>query len=193
MQQSAGKHLLERSSDAKEQALLRAIARGSRDAMAALYRNYYPRLFRFLHRLSHDYSLTEELVNDVMLVVWQSADKFQGASKVSTWILGIAYRQGLKKLSKRRLPLAQDSGRIETPVDERQTVERRDLIVKALSRLTPNHRLMIEFVLYLGLSYREVADVVGCPVNTAKTRVHHARKQLREILTTLGYRNEAGQ
>ena len=47
--------------------------------------------------------------------------------------------------------------------------------------------MMIESVLYLGMTYREVAEVAGCPVNTAKTRVHHARKKLRATLIRMGY------
>lgn len=188
MRTSADKHPLASSSDAKERVLLTAIAGGSRAAIAELYENYYPRLFRFLHRLSHDYSLTEELVNDVMLIVWRSADTFKGASKVSTWILGIAYRQCLKRLRKRQLPQVDVAGDVESPIDEREAFEQRDLIETALRQLTPQHRLMIEFVLYLGMSYEEVAEIVDCPVNTAKTRVHHARKRLRSILTVYGGR-----
>lgn len=175
-------------SDADDQRLLAAIALGDRDAIAEFYDIYFPRLFKFLHRLSHDYGLTEELINDVMLIVWRSADQFRGTAKVSTWVLGIAYRQCMKKLRKRRIPRFDSQTRPDYPVEHRDTVELDDLIANALSALTPEHRMMIESVLYLGMTYREVAELVGCPVNTAKTRVHNARKKLRCILAKQGYR-----
>ena len=126
-------------------------------------------------------------MNDVMLVVWRSADKFRGDSKVSTWILGIGYRQCMKKLRKNRLPSAGRREPDEVPFHSCEAVELDDVIAKALAELSPEHRMMIESVLYLGMTYREVAEIAGCPVNTAKTRVHNARKRLRAVLSNLGY------
>lgn len=175
------------SQDAHERQLLNSVAAGDQEAISELYELYFPRLFKFLYRLSHDYGLTEEVVNDVMLVVWRSADNFRGESKVSTWILGIAYRQCMKKLRKHRLPQAADNDTRDAADHGSNTIELNDVIAKALAELSPEHRMMIESVLYLGMTYREVAQIAGCPVNTAKTRVHNARKKLREILSRLGY------
>ena len=171
--------------------MLTSIADGDQDAIVELYNLYFPRLFRFFYRLSHDYDLTEEVANDVMLVVWRSADKFRGASKVSTWILGIGYRQYMKRLRKRRLPQVGRNEAPEAQFHDCDTVELDDMIAKALAELSPEHRMMIEAVLYLGMTYREVAEIAGCPVNTAKTRVHNARKKLKVALTNLGYVNGA--
>ena len=176
-----------RSQEAHDRRLLKCVADGDQDAITELYDQYFPRLFRFVYRLSRDYGLTEEVVNDVMLVVWRSADKFRGESKVSTWILGIGYRQCIKKLRKNRLPPAGRHEPDEIPLHSCEIVELDDVIAKALAELSPEHRMMIESVLYLGMTYREVAEIAGCPVNTAKTRVHNARKQLRTVLSNLGY------
>jgi RNA polymerase sigma-70 factor (ECF subfamily) len=176
-----------RSLDARDRELLKSITAGDTDAITELYNLYFPRLFRFLYRLSRDYGLTEEVANDVMLIVWRDAAKFRGSSKVSTWILGIGYRQCLKKLSKRRLPLVDKRETCEPQFDSFDTVDLDDVITKALNTLSAEHRMMIESVLYLGMTYREVAEVAGCPVNTAKTRVHNARKKLRATLISMGY------
>ena len=176
-----------RSLDARDRELLKSIIAGDTDAITELYNLYFPRLFRFLYRLSRDYGLTEEVANDVMLIVWRDAAKFRGSSKVSTWILGIGYRQCLKKLSKRRLPLVDKRETCEPQFDSFDTVDLDDVITKALNTLSAEHRMMIESVLYLGMTYREVAEVAGCPVNTAKTRVHNARKKLRATLIRMGY------
>ena len=86
------------SQDAHDRRLLKGVVLGDEDAMAELYNRYFPRLFSFLYRLSRDYGLTEEVANDAMLVVWRSGDKFRGESRVSTWILGIGYRQCMNGL-----------------------------------------------------------------------------------------------
>ncbi len=175
------------SQDACERRLLAAVAGGDQGAISELYTIYYPRLFRFLYGLSRDFGLTEEVINDVMLIVWRSAEKFRGSSKVSTWVLGIGYRQCVKKLRKRRLPQTDEREVSEPKFDSSAAVELDDVIAKALAELSAEHRMMIESVLYLGMTYAEVAEVVGCPVNTAKSRVHNARKKLRATLTSMGY------
>lgn len=176
-----------RSLDAHDRELLSGVAAGNRDAVTQIYNLYYPRLFSFLYRLSRDFSLTEEVVNDVMVVVWRDADKFRGSSKVSTWILGIGYRQCIKRMRKRRLPRAEKTETREPGFDACAAVELDEVLAKALDELSPEHRMMIESVLYLGMTYREVAEIADCPVNTAKTRVHNARKKLRAALRSLGY------
>ena len=175
--------------------LLRAVAAGDEAAIVALHDRYYPRLFRFLHRLTGDYALAEEVANDVMVAAWRGADSFRGRSKASTWLLGVAYRLGLKRLRRRRLRTMFRIGSEDAGVDQRGAMEAADLVATALKRLSINDRMMIELVLYLGLTYREVAEVVDCPVNTAKTRVHNARRRLQAILAELGYhgRGDHGQ
>ena len=89
--------------DATERAevrLLGAIAAGERAAFEALYRSYHPRLTRFLDRMTRRPALVEEVLDDTMLVVWRRADRYNGRSKVSTWIFAIAYRTALKALQR---------------------------------------------------------------------------------------------
>jgi len=187
----SGQREAARSLDAHDRELLKGVVAGDRDAITELYNLYFPRLFGFLYRLSRDYCLTEELVNDVMLIVWRDADKFRWSSKVSTWILGIGYRQCIKRLRKRRLPLVAKPQAREPQFDGCEIVELDDVLARALDELSPEHRMMIESVLYLGMTYREVAQIAGCPVNTAKTRVHNARRHLRVALVRMGYEHGA--
>ncbi len=86
------------SAEERERALLARIAAHDSAAMKELYLLYHRRLARFLMRLTTRYELAEEIINDTFWVVWQHAGDFRGASRVSTWILGIAYRRGLKTL-----------------------------------------------------------------------------------------------
>src|SRR5215469_2908442 len=85
-------------SDATDRMLLRRMAAGDRIALETLYRSYHGRLCRFLSRLTRRADIIEEVVNDCFWIAWQKAGSFHGDSRVSTWIMGIAYRCGLKAL-----------------------------------------------------------------------------------------------
>ncbi len=87
--------------DESDRLLLDRVVAGDRDAFRDLYIAYHRRLARFLTRLTRRYELAEEIINDTMWVVWRRADKFRGDSRVSTWIIGIAYRRALKSLKSR--------------------------------------------------------------------------------------------
>ncbi len=172
--------------------LLQRVADKDRTALEELYRAYHPRVVQFLYRITRSAGLAEETYNDVMLVVWQKASGFQGRSRVSTWILGIAYRKGLKARSKARRRRAQrpftelELATLREPrsMDDRRLL--RDWVAKALDSLPAQQRMVIELAYFLGHSCSEIAEIVDCPVNTVKTRMFHARKKLRGLLPHLG-------
>ena len=173
-----------------EAALVRRVAGGDVEAFEAIYRRYRRRIARFAARQTRHPDMIEEVVNDTMVVVWQKAGRFRGRSRLSTWILGIAYRITLKRLreSSRRaraeaeLPHeAQPSG-VEGPEALLSRRQRQERIRQALLRLSPKHRAVIELTFFEGLSYREIAEIVGCPHNTVKTRMFHARRHLKQVL-----------
>jgi RNA polymerase sigma-70 factor (ECF subfamily) len=168
----------------EERLLLDSIAEQDRDAFTKLYGIYQARLFKFVYRLTRSYTASDELVNDIMLVIWRNAGKFRGDSKPSTWIFGIAYRQALKRLSKKRLAVSPFFDVDRLPATDSESVEQEDWVQQGLDALPAAQRIAIELVFYLGLSYEEVAAVTECPVNTVKTRMFHARRKLKERLVT---------
>ena len=175
-----------RSSDERECALLVRIAGRDSTAMKELYLLYHRRLARFLMRLTTRYDLAEEIINDTFWVVWQHAGDFRGASRVSTWILGIAYRRGLKTLRYAGPPpvdfdVEAEAGS-EEPAHQEEVSEWLDM---ALQRLPLEQRMVIELAYHVGHSCEEIASIMQCPVNTVKTRMFHARRKLKVILTTL--------
>ena len=178
--------------DADDRSLIDRVASG-RDVAAfeTLYESYRRRLGPFMFRIVRDTAANEEAFNDVMLTVWQKASAYNGESRVSTWIFGIAYRTCLKCLrSKRRdantTPVVED-----LPADEGNADER-DLVAHALTRLTDEHRMVIELSYFLGHTYQEIAAIADCPENTVKTRVFHARRRLKQIMNDLGERPARG-
>jgi len=180
------------SSAAEDLALLTRVAAGDRDAFRRLYSQYHRRLHRFLMRLTRERPIAEEVINDTMMVVWQHARDFRGASRVSTWILGIAYRRALKTLERSRNASAQDVIVASANAPDgvlldalSQGEETQDWIDAALEKLSPEHRMVIELAYFLGLSCEEIADIVNCPVGTVKTRMFYGRERLRQLLVML--------
>lgn len=167
----------------EELALLRLIARGDRSALTRLYMMYHARLFKFVFRLTRSYSTADELVNDVMLVVWEKAASFRGDSKVSTWIFGIAYRQTMRRVTKKQLQLSPLTDVENSGHDYDASLEIEDWIKQGLHALPAAQQLTVVLVFYLGLTYEETAKVTDCPVNTVKTRMFHARRKLKEYLS----------
>lgn len=173
-----------------DEALLAAVAAGDRQAFSTLFLRYQDRLHRFLYRLSGSADLADELANDVMLVVWRQAGRYRGDARGSTWILGIAYRMGLKALRRvrrRRRLLTFVGAELFVHADPTTDPARElaDLLEQGLARLSPEQRLVLELTYYLGLSCEEIGRVAGCPVNTVKTRLFHARRRLKHILPQL--------
>jgi RNA polymerase sigma-70 factor, ECF subfamily len=174
------------SSDEHECELLARIAARDGAAMKELYLLYHRRLARFLMRLTSRYDLAEEIINDTFWVVWQHAGDFRGASRVSTWILGIAYRRGLKTLkSAGPLPFESDSDPDAAFHEPSRQTELNAWLDVALARLPLEQRAVIELAYHVGHSCEEIAAITQCPVNTVKTRMFHARRKLRTLLTTL--------
>lgn len=182
--------------EALELALLDGVRRGRRGDFDALYRAYHPRLWRFLSQMLRQPDVIEEALNDAMMVVWQRADGFDGRSKLSTWIFGIAYRKGLKALSRQDLPLPADAAEEAAdpaPGPEQQfgLVQLRGRLRAAMAELSLEHRAVVELCYFHDMAYAEIADVVGCPPETVKTRMFYARRRLRQLLDDLaGHQGE---
>ena len=180
--------------------LIRRVAAKDRQAFETLYHRYAPRLSRYLSKLIRQPELVEEVFDDVMLVVWQNASRFNNTSRLSTWIFGIAHNKALKALARSSNP-SPDVPLI-TPEEEmdregpEEAMTRQELtrtLARALEALSLEQRAVVELTFYHEYSYQEIAEITGCPVNTVKTRMFHARRRLAQILAGLGLRRPLGR
>ena len=167
--------------------LVARVATGDLEAFERLYRSYQPRLTRFLTTLLRRPQLIEEVLDDTMMVVWQTADRFRGSSKPSTWIFAIAYRKAYK--AKMRWPDPVEEPQVDTRVSEDPLPDEdlhhgrlHDALIKAMDQLSADHRAVVDLTYFHGLGYREIAEIVDCPVDTVKTRMFHARRRLRQAM-----------
>ena len=172
--------------DAEDRRLVACVCAHELAAFEALYRRYHPRLCRFLHRMLRPEHLVEEVLNDTLFVVWNQAERFNGTSKVSTWIFAIAYRKALKALARHDDPMpdaAEDdqpaADAAERPESRMSLAQARAAIDVALRGLSVDQRAAVELTYFHGFSYPEIAAIVDCPTDTVKTRMFHARKRLR--------------
>ena len=179
-----------------DEALIARIASGDRLAMQVLFARHHVRIYRFVLRLLRDQWKAEDLISEVFLDVWRQADRFEGRSTVSTWLLAIARFKALSAL--RRKPeegLDEDAAlKIEDLADNPEvTLEKKDrsaVIRKCLMGLSAEHREIIDLIYYHEKSVEEVAKIVGIPENTVKTRMFYARKKLAEMLKAAGLEQE---
>jgi RNA polymerase sigma factor (sigma-70 family) len=174
------------TSDDRE--LVARVAKRDLQAFERLYRLYQPRLTRFLTTLLRRPQLIEEVLDDTMMVVWQSADRFRGSSKPSTWIFAIAYRKAHK--AKARWPEPVEDPEFDTRVSEDPLPDEdlhharlHDSLMKAMDQLSADHRAVVDLTYFHGMGYREIAEIVDCPVDTVKTRMFHARRRLRQAMS----------
>lgn len=180
-------------SENAEHRLIEHIADGDKRAFEQLFKQYGERIFRYAYRLINDQGKAEEVTNDVMLEVWKTAAKFEGRSKVSTWLLGITRHLALNAVRRKQLDTVDvdEAPEIAAPADNTSAREHDQAVLKdalrmALTKLSAEHRDVIELTFFHGCSYAEIAEIVQCPENTVKTRMYHARKQLQGLLVEAG-------
>jgi RNA polymerase sigma-70 factor, ECF subfamily len=178
--------------DSSDEALLALIADGDKRAMQVLYARHNVRVYRFILRLTSNPTLAEDLVSEVFLDAWRQADTFEAKSQVSTWLLAIARYKALSALRRRTDEHLDDqmAAAIEDTADNPETAvgtkNRNNIIQKCLTQLSPAHREVIDLVYYHEKSVDEVAQIVGVPAATVKTRMFYARSKMADLLKHAG-------
>jgi RNA polymerase sigma-70 factor (ECF subfamily) len=173
-------------------ALVRAVARGSKSAMRTLFMRHQIRVYRVIKRIVRDHAEAEDLTSEVFLAVWRRADLFQGRSRVSTWLCGIARHKALTAIETVP-PVCHDEEAMLTvsdpapsPEGDLYARERTAALRTALTALSREHREIIDLVYYRGKSIKEIAGMLGIGLNTVKTRMFYARKRLAGLIAAAG-------
>ena len=161
--------------------------------MAELYDRYLSTLYAVAFETLRSAQESEEVVLDVFAQVWRTASRFESAkTQVDTWLFIITRSHTLARLrtmqqlertaiAAAELPAAPTD---RDPIDDALISERRDQIQTALAQLSAEQRQVIELAHYKGLSHSKIADQLGLPIGTVKTRIRLALNRLRMILNT---------
>jgi RNA polymerase sigma-70 factor (ECF subfamily) len=181
------------STEGSDEALIEAIGRGDRHAMALLYGRHHVQVYRFALRIIGDATLAEDIVSEVFLDVWRCADAFKARARAATWLLAITRNKSISALrrgSNKELELDWETVEIPDSTDDPEILackrDRSEIIRRCLSQLSAAHREIIDLVYYHEKSVAEVAEIVGVPSNTVKTRMFHARRRMGEFLKAAG-------
>ncbi len=177
---------LKKNTDKKQHlGLLRKIARGDEQALGEFYRIFESRIYAFaLSRLNNPHA-SGDVLNEVMLAVWQGAARFRGRSDVATWVLGIAHHKIMDQLRTQSKHSAEDLDP-EMPDDRDENIgsmvkrfEDSEYLRRAFDELTDAHRQVLHLAFYEDLSCREISEIIGCPETTVRTRIFYAKKALK--------------
>jgi len=175
-----------------DEVLIARIADGDRLAMQVLFARHHVRVYRFVLRMVRNEATAEDLISEVFLDVWRQAGKFEGRSAVSTWMLSIARFKALSTLRRRTDEELDEkmAEQIEDQADDPETVlakkDKGAVLRECLTRLSAEHREVVDLVYYHEKSVEEVAEITGIPEATVKTRMFYARKKLSELLKEQG-------
>jgi len=166
---------------ASDDVLIGRMANGDGEAMAALQARHADRLFRFALSRLHDRDEALDVVQETLIAIWDAAGSFRGDSRPITWMLGICRNKVGERLRRKRVsiePLAL-AEMLPTGGGAESAAE----FWYALRRLDEDDRELILLVFHQGFSQQEVADMLGIPVGTVKSRTYHARRKFQKQLS----------
>ena len=168
-----------------DRTLIAAIAVRDEAAFNEIYARYHGRIARFTRRITRCSELTAEITNDTLWTIWRCAPSFKGRSRVSTWIMGIAYHIGRDTLKRTRRREAHEepmSDFIEAAHEPWSDADAGEWVGTALVQLSEEQRIALELFYRFGHSCEEISRMVDCPANTVKTRIYYGRRRMRGLL-----------
>jgi RNA polymerase sigma-70 factor (ECF subfamily) len=181
-----------------DQGLLALCARGDRDALGALYDRYGSAAYSLARRIVRDSQHAEDAVQEAFLAVWRQAGSFDGRrARPSTWILALVHHKSIdlvRRESLRRGESPDAAGEPAAPDDvprEAWLALQREQVEQALALLPDPQREVIELAYFAGYTQSELADRLGQPIGTIKSRTHAALARLRGLLEERGITTES--
>ena len=175
-----------------DEVLIKQIADGNKLAMRALFARHQVKVYRFAMRIVRDTALAEDVVSETFIDAWQHADRFEGRSSASTWLLGITRHKALTAAN-RRPTESLDCDAAQNVADSSADPEaaygdkdRGAVIRRCLEKLSAEHAEIIDLVYYQEKSIKEIVEILGIPDNTVKTRMFYARKRLATLVAAEG-------
>jgi RNA polymerase sigma-70 factor (ECF subfamily) len=171
-----------------DEALLALIARGDDDALADLYDRFGGVAYRLAYRILRDQVLAQDAVQEAFLGAWRTATSFDPArGKASTWLLTLVHRRAVdlvRREDRRRGDLLDPPppAAVESVDETAEIREQRRTVQAALAQLPSEQREALELAYYVGLTQSELAERLGIPLGTVKSRMYIALTRLRELL-----------
>ena len=185
---AVGRQESDAAREPSDEQVLEAVGRGDDDALGVLYDRFGRLAFRLAFRILRDRALAEDAVQEAFLAVWRSADAYKRErAKPSTWILTVVHRRAVdivrREQTRRGEPLEVAPEPVSGPADEDAVLrDRRAAVQAALTELPGEQRQALELAYYGGLTQSELAERLGVPLGTVKSRMFAGLGRLRELL-----------
>ena len=159
---------------------------GDRDAFAILVRTHVDRLFGIARRMLRDFDLADDAVQQTMVTVWRELPTLRNADRFEAWTTRILVRtcfeagRSSRRAAVRLVPL--DDANEPAVGDLSETFAQRDQLERAFRRLPPDQRAILVLRHHVGMAPPEIAEVLGVPAGTVRSRLHYAHRELRAAL-----------
>lgn len=177
------------------QSLVRQAQQGDDEAFTALVDEYKDSIYNYVARMLHDQTEAEDIAQEAFVRAYQALPEFQGASSFQTWLYRIASNLAIDA-ARRRVrrstlsidePVSTEEGELSRqlpdegpgPAEELESSEVQQVVREAIAELSPKLSSVIVLYDLIGLSYKEIGDILGCPLGTVKSRLFNARNQLQ--------------
>ncbi|MCG0238135.1 MAG: RNA polymerase sigma factor [Firmicutes bacterium] len=170
--------------------LVRRMQRGDEAALVRVMERYGPAILAYTYRIVGDRHLAEEILQDTMLKVWQHARLFRVDGHLKAWLFKVA-RNNAIDYKRRKRPVVEELGptlpaQTQRPDREAERAWVATRIDAALTALPLVYREVVELRYYHQLDYQEIAEVLGIPLGTVKSRISYALKRLPRLLRDQG-------
>ncbi len=186
--------------EASDEELLARYRKGQREAFGVLVRRYERELYGYLRRYLGDGNLAEDVFQNTFLTLYTKIGSYEAGRPVRPWLYTIATHQAIDALRRngrhQAVSLDQErddaacdefpqlvsllESRVAGPLEIAQGEERRQLVRDSVDRLPAFLKQVVLLAYYQGMKYRDIADVIGIPVGTVKSRLHAALIKLQE-------------
>ncbi|MGQ0848824.1 MAG: ECF RNA polymerase sigma factor SigK [Actinomycetota bacterium] len=175
--------------------LLKAVAGGDREAFARLYDHVAPLVFGVVRRVVRDRAMSEEVAQEVLLEIWKTSPRYnQGQGSVASWILTIARRRAVDRVRSEqssrdrmaRIGPANIEREHDEVADQALRAERIGAVGSALSMLSSLQKEALELAYFEGLTTTQIAERLGLPLGTVKSRIRDGMIRLRQSLEEAG-------
>jgi len=186
---SDGRAMRGDAGDTSQEALLARVARGDEDALGQLYDHFGRVAYGLALRILRDERLAEDAVQEAFLAVWRQAASYRAdRAKAQTWVLTLVHRRAVdlvRREERRRVDVLDpesEAGAVGSAADDAELRDRRAAVQRALEQLPEEQRRPIELAYYAGLSQSELAERLGEPLGTIKSRMFTGLKRLQVLL-----------
>jgi RNA polymerase sigma-70 factor (ECF subfamily) len=174
-----------------DDAVMKAVRDGRVEQLAVLFERHHVALYNFFLRLTGNRAASEDLVQDVFIRILKYRTTYHGEDRFAVWMYKIARNAHIDQLRKKKDALPLDDQITEPahpgdgPAKRAERGAEAALISRALDELSPKKKEILMLSRYQNLKYREIAELLGCPVGTVKGLVHRAVAELGDIYARL--------